>query len=77
MKTVEATVHNGRVELTEPADLQEGQKVIVMVPDEQQEAQLPADAMKLLARLDAFRREVGPVGCLTRELVRQGRRNGG
>ncbi len=76
MKTVEATVHNGRVELSETTDLREGQKVIVLVPDALHEQELSADAMKLLARLDTFRREVGPVGCGTHELVRQGRRNG-
>ena len=75
MKTLTGTVHQGRVELTERADLVEGQAVVVVIP-EIQDVSLPAEAMKLLVRLDAFRNEVGPVGCTTRELVRQGRRNG-
>lgn len=74
MKTLAGTVHQGRVELDEKTELVEGQTVIVVVP-ENQEAHLPAEAMKVLVRLDAFRSEVGPVGCATRDLVRQGRRN--
>jgi hypothetical protein len=76
MKTLAGTVHQGRVELAEHTDLVEGQAVIVVVP-ENQDVCLPAESMKLLVRLDAFRNEVGPVGCTTRDLVRQGRRNGG
>lgn len=75
MKTLAGTVHQGRVELADQTELVEGQAVIVFIP-EKQDAQLPAEAMKLLVRLDAFRQEVGPVGCSTRDLVRQGRRNG-
>ena len=75
MKTLTGTVHQGRVELTGQTELAEGQAVIVLVP-ENQDAHLPAEAMKLLARLDAFRHEVGPVGCSTRDLIGQGRRNG-
>lgn len=75
MKTLAGTVHQGRVELTEQTGLVEGQTVIVVIP-ETQDVPLPAEAMKLLVRLDAFRSDVGPVGCSTRDLVRQGRRNG-
>jgi hypothetical protein len=75
MKTLSGTVHQGRVELAEQTDLVEGQTVIVVVP-ESQDVHLPAESMKLLVRLDTFRSEVGPVGCATRDLVRQGRRNG-
>ncbi|MCS6304414.1 MAG: hypothetical protein H8K07_12215 [Nitrospira sp.] len=74
MKTLTGTVHQGRIELTDQTELVEGQAVIVLVPENQDP--LPAEAMKLLARLDAFRHEVGPVGCSTRDLVGQGRRNG-
>lgn len=75
MKTLAGTVHQGRVELTEQTGLVEGQTVIVVIP-ETQDVPLPAESMKLLVRLDAFRSDVGPVGCSTRDLVRQGRRNG-
>jgi len=75
MKTLAGTVHQGRVEVTEQTELVEGQTVIVVVP-ENQDVRLPAEAMTLLVRLDAFRSEVGSVGCATRDLVRQGRHNG-
>jgi hypothetical protein len=76
LKTLSGTVHLGRVELTEQGDLVEGQKVLVVVP-ENQDIRLPAEALKLLVRLDRFRSDVGPISCATRDLVRQGRRNGG
>jgi hypothetical protein len=52
MKTLAGTVHQGRVELAEQTELVEGQAVIVVVPDNQ-DVHLPAEAMKLLMRLDA------------------------
>jgi hypothetical protein len=75
MKALAGTVHQGRVEPAEQTELVEGQRVIVVVP-ENQDVRLPAEAMKLLVRLDTFRNEVGPVGCATRDLVRQGRHTG-
>ncbi|HEU5406690.1 MAG TPA: hypothetical protein VFU48_02915 [Nitrospira sp.] len=47
--------------------------------DKKEHRELARDAVgraKLLVRLDAFRQEVGLIGCSTRDLVRQDRRNG-
>jgi len=69
----EGALGTGRV--GEQTGLVEGQTVIVVVP-EHQDVHFHAEVITLLVRFDGFRNEVGPISYATRNLVRQGRRNG-